>query len=93
MFSRRLVLGSAASVALAPALAKAAPASAALNTAAQALPISKEERAARIAKVQRLMQQANIGALLVEPGSSLVYFTGVQWWRSERLTAALKRLG
>mgnify|MGYP000267013813 FL=1 len=89
MFSRRLVLGSAASVALAPALAKAAPASAALNTAAQALPISKEERAARIAKVQRLMQQAGIGALLVEPGSSLVYFTGVQWWRSERLTAAL----
>lgn len=89
MFSRRLVLGSAASVALAPALAKAAPASAALNTAAQALPIRKEERAARIAKVQRLMQQAGIGALLVEPGSSLVYFTGVQWWRSERLTAAL----
>lgn len=89
MFSRRLVLGSAAGVALAPVLAKAAPASAALNSAAQAMPISKEERAARIAKVQRLMQQANIGALLVEPGSSLVYFTGVQWWRSERLTAAL----
>ena len=28
-------------------------------------------------------------ALLVEAGSSLVYFTGIQWWRSERLTAAL----
>jgi Xaa-Pro dipeptidase len=27
--------------------------------------------------------------LLVEPGSSLVYFTGVNWWRSERLTAAV----
>ncbi|MFM8499822.1 MAG: M24 family metallopeptidase [Chakrabartia sp.] len=89
MFSRRLVLGSAAGVALAPVLAKAAPASAAITSAAQALPISGEERAARIAKVQRLMQQANIGALLVEPGSSLVYFTGVEWWRSERLTAAL----
>ena len=47
------------------------------------------ERRARLAKVQRLMQEAGIGALLVEPGSSLVYFTGVQWWRSERLTAAL----
>ena len=23
--------------------------------------------------------------LLIEPGASMVYFTGVQWWRSERL--------
>ena len=30
-----------------------------------------------------------IGALLIEPGASMVYFTGVQWWRSERLTAAV----
>ncbi len=30
-----------------------------------------------------------IGALLIEPGASLVYFTGVHWWRSERLTAAI----
>ena len=28
-------------------------------------------------------------ALLIEAGSSLVYFTSVQWWRSERLTAGL----
>ena len=89
MISRRSVLGSAAGLALAPALAKAAPVGEAINLAASAKPISAEERAARLAKVQGLMQQAGIGALLVEPGSSLVYFTGVQWWRSERLTAAL----
>ena len=35
------------------------------------------------------MGKLGIGALLIEPGASLVYFTGVQWWRSERLTAAV----
>ena len=35
------------------------------------------------------MQANGIGAILVEPGSSLVYFTGVRWGRSERLTAAV----
>lgn len=89
MISRRSVLGSTAGLALAPALAKAAPAGEVINLAASAKPIGPEERAARLAKVQGFMQQAGIGALLVEPGSSLVYFTGVQWWRSERLTAAL----
>jgi Xaa-Pro dipeptidase len=52
-------------------------------------PISRDERLHRIAKAQSLMRAAGLKALLVEAGSSLVYFTGVQWWRSERLTAAL----
>jgi Xaa-Pro dipeptidase len=52
-------------------------------------PISSTERMQRIAKAQGLMRAAGLKALLVEAGSSLVYFTGVQWWRSERLTAAL----
>lgn len=90
MISRRKVLGSAAGLVLAPALAKAAaPTAPHVNLAVNSKPIGREERAARLAKVQRLMQEAGIGALLVEPGSSLVYFTGIQWWRSERLTAAL----
>ena len=38
---------------------------------------------------QRSWRQHGIGALLIEPGASLVYFTGVHWWRSERLTAAV----
>lgn len=56
---------------------------------AGAPPITPAERAARIAKVQSLMQRDRIGALLVEAGSSLEYFTGIRWWRSERTTAAL----
>jgi len=52
-------------------------------------PISREERLARLAKARALMTQNGIGAIIVEPGASLDYFTGVQWWRSERLTAAV----
>lgn len=52
-------------------------------------PIGREERGARIAKAASLMRDANIGAILIEPGATMVYFTGVQWWRSERLTAAI----
>jgi Xaa-Pro aminopeptidase len=52
-------------------------------------PITRAERMQRIAKAQQLMRAAGLKALLVESGSSLVYFTGVQWRRSERLTAAL----
>jgi Xaa-Pro dipeptidase len=51
--------------------------------------IPAEERRARIAKVQALMSQQKIGALLVESGSTLEYFTGIRWHRSERTTAAL----
>ncbi|HEV2078709.1 MAG TPA: Xaa-Pro peptidase family protein [Allosphingosinicella sp.] len=52
-------------------------------------PISTEERLARIAGAQRLMRQHKLSALLIEPGASLTYFTGVKWRRSERLTAAV----
>jgi len=52
-------------------------------------PISAEERLQRIAKARSLMQRHGIGAIIVESGPSLDYFTGVQWWRSERLTAAV----
>jgi Xaa-Pro dipeptidase len=54
-----------------------------------ATPIAPAERVRRIAKVQRLMREHGLGSILIEPGASLDYFTGVQWWRSERLTAAL----
>lgn len=58
-----------------------------LPRVAQAKPISRREREARVAKVQGLMQGAGIDALIIEPGSSMVYFSGLRWWRSERLTA------
>jgi Xaa-Pro aminopeptidase len=59
------------------------------NIADDAQPISVDERKRRIAKAQRLMREAGIGALLLEAGSSLVYFTGVRWRRSERFTGAI----
>jgi Xaa-Pro dipeptidase len=51
--------------------------------------ISADERRARIAKVQALMVQRRISALLVEPGSTLDYFTGIRWRLSERITLAV----
>ncbi len=54
-----------------------------------AKPISVEERRARIARLQQLMVERKIGALILESGSSLDYFTGIQWHRSERTTAAV----
>jgi Xaa-Pro dipeptidase len=52
-------------------------------------PISQAERLQRIAKARALMQKTGIGSIIVESGSSLDYLTGVQWHRSERLTAAV----
>lgn len=56
---------------------------------ADAKPITVAERKARIGKAQALMQERGIGALILEAGSSLVYFTGIRWWRSERFTGAV----
>ena len=53
------------------------------------VPIGAAERGARIARAQALMKAKGIGAVLIEPGSSMIYFTGVNWHRSERLTAAV----
>ena len=54
---------------------------------ANAKPITMEERKARIEKAQSLMKGQNIAAILVEPGAAMDYFSGIKWWRSERLTA------
>jgi len=57
--------------------------------AGKAQPITAQERQARLAKVQGLMQEQKMAALLVEAGSTLEYFTGIHWWTSERVTAAV----
>ena len=51
--------------------------------------ITTAERLQRIAKARTLMVRHGIDTIIVEAGPSLDYFTGVQWWRSERLTAAV----
>ena len=51
------------------------------------VPISVDERHARIANAQRLMGEHKIAALYLEPGSSMFYFTGMRWSTSERMFA------
>jgi len=55
------------------------------------VPISAAEYQERVARAQRLMREARppFHALLITPGSSLYYFTGIRWWLSERLLALL----
>jgi len=48
------------------------------------VPISDDERRGRIEKARRLMADREMGAVVLEPGSSMTYFTGVRWGTSER---------
>jgi Xaa-Pro dipeptidase len=92
MLSRRDFLGAACAALAASRAVSAAPTTPAMDLRSltgQAKPISAEERRGRIAKLQSLMAQKKIGALIVESGSTLEYFTGIRWHRSERTTAAL----
>ncbi len=93
LLSRRGFLSAAAGV---PLIAMAgenrppiSPAAELKSLTADAKPISSEERRARIAKVQTLMSERKVAALLIEPGSTLDYFTGIRWRRSERITLAI----
>ena len=92
MLTRRTFLAtSAAAAALTPfgLHAQQQAAQALSSMTGDVVPISREEYQARIDKARRLMAAHGLGAILIEPGASLTYFTGVQWWRSERLTAAV----
>jgi Xaa-Pro dipeptidase len=55
----------------------------------QATPISVDERKGRIEKAKRLMAENRIDALMLTGGTSMVYFTGMQWGLSERMTAVI----
>jgi len=50
-------------------------------------PIGADEYQARQERARRLMKENKIDAIFVEGGTSLVYFTGLHWWLSERLFA------
>jgi len=54
-----------------------------------ARPIALDERLGRIEQARRLMADEGVDALLVGAGATLHYFTGLDWWPSERLVAAL----
>jgi Xaa-Pro dipeptidase len=88
---RQLALGALAGAALTalPSRLLAAPDPPLRDMTGDVAPIGREERLRRLDKARQLMRRQGIGAILIEPGASLDYFTGIQWWRSERLTAAL----
>ena len=52
-------------------------------------PITLEERQNRVEKACRLMTVNQINAIYLEPGASLLYFTGISWDQSERMMAAI----
>lgn len=52
------------------------------------VPISVAERQGRIERATRLMRERGIDALMLTGGTSMVYFTGIEWGISERLLAA-----
>ncbi len=53
----------------------------------EASPITVEERQQRIDKARRLMAENKIDAVMITGGTSLVYFSNIHWWMSERLFA------
>jgi Xaa-Pro dipeptidase len=55
----------------------------------QATPITVDERRGRIEKAKRLMVENKIDALMLTGGTSMVYFTGMEWRLSERMTAVI----
>jgi Xaa-Pro dipeptidase len=91
---RNVLMGAGAAVGLSATQMTLTAAAAAATTGLKSLttgvgPITLQERSARLAKAQALMEAQKVGALLVESGSTLDYFTGVEWRRSERTTAAV----
>lgn len=53
------------------------------------VPISVKERLERVAKAQRLMAEQKMQALVLDAGTSLLYFTGISWEQSERTMVAV----
>ena len=87
---RRTLLAAAALLPIAGLLRAAEPDLSALSDMTTGVkPIDARERAGRLTRAQRLMRANGLRAVLVEPGSSLDYFTGVRWSRSERPTLAI----
>jgi Xaa-Pro dipeptidase len=48
------------------------------------VPIGDDERRARIEKARRLMAKHGMGAIVLEPGTSMTYYVNVRWGLSER---------
>lgn len=53
----------------------------------EAKPITTQERIERQERARQLMRANTMDAILLAPGTSLRYLTGIQWWGGERLFA------
>jgi len=51
--------------------------------------ITIEERQQRLERARQLMVENKMDAIMMIGGTSLVYFTGIRWWLSERLFAMI----
>jgi Xaa-Pro dipeptidase len=97
MFSRRRFLQVSSALACTANLSRPAfaaggpslpPAIAGLQSRkSEARPISLDERTGRQENARRLMNENNMSAILVAPGTCLRYFTGIHWEGGERLFA------
>ena len=95
MLNRRGMLGAGIAATATALLARGSVAWAAAQEAAELKPINlppaitAAERGQRLRAARDLMRHHGIGAVLVESGPSLDYYTGIQWWRRERLTGVV----
>ena len=53
------------------------------------VPISADERDARVERARQLMTDGGYGAMILEPGTNLTYYTNVRWGLSERPFVAI----
>jgi len=52
-------------------------------------PIAPAEYEQRMERARALMREADLAALYLHAGTNLYYFTGMRWWASERMVAAV----
>lgn len=59
------------------------------DMSAEIAPIKEQEYLSRIRQAQALMEQNGIDAIYLNAGTNLLYFTGTNWYASERLVGAI----
>ena len=94
MNNRRTILKTIAGVAASLSVSGGAAASTknkSTGALASALPppITNAERRARIERAQALMQNQGVAGIVFEAGTSMLYFTGLPWRQSSRVTAVV----
>ncbi len=68
---------------------KASPLDGLVSVTKDIVPISIDERKARIEHAQSLMTAMKMDAIFLDGGTSMEYFTGLKWGNSERMMAAI----